>query len=113
MSATEITSIGTLIVTILGAITIPLFLTHRKERSDQDMASVTSWEGITVALRNERDRLQKRLDESEDRHRAQIDALEKDWTSREAVMRAEIDALQEEVATLKRILRRGPNVENI
>lgn len=113
MAAALTTVIG-LLVAIIAGIGIPLLIARRKQASDTDMASVMSWDKMTTRLDNERESLQGRLDESEERHRKQIDDMEADWERRSAAFQKQIADLRSEVDALGRqlalALRRGGTV---
>lgn len=111
MSAVDITAIAGVVVAVCAGIIVPIILYRRKQQADSDLATVVSWKGMTERLDSERDSLQRRLDESEERHRKEIQEMESDWDRRAAAMQKRITELQAEVDALGRqlatALRRG------
>lgn len=105
MNTVEWTAVVGVIVAVLGTVLIPLWLQRRKDASDNDLADVVSWKGITEALQKERDSLRQQLDAIEERHRRQLKDIEADYDQRTNAMKKRITDLEDEVAALHRALR--------
>jgi predicted nucleic acid-binding Zn-ribbon protein len=104
VNAVDTTAVVSAVTAILGTLVIPPWLNRRKNQKEQDMVSVVSWQGITTALQARCDSLQKRLDDSEDRHRKQVDDMEAEWNQHRAALKQQIADLMAEVGALRRAL---------
>lgn len=110
MAATLTIIIG-FFVAILSGVGIPLLANRKSRNAEATLANVESWDKMTTRLDNERESLRKQLDESDERHRKQIEDMEADWERRQAASLKQIADLQAEVDALGRqlaqALRRG------
>lgn len=96
------------VVAASGGVIVPVWFQRRKQREATDTATVLSWSSMTAALQAERDKLQTRLDELEDRHRQQLKERDHDWETRMADARGRITQLEQEVTALSAMLRSRP-----
>jgi hypothetical protein len=125
VTASDITAYVAVVVSIVGAIGIPLYATHRKRTKDQDMTDVVSWKEIVKALQAEVARLrnqlrdseqeyQKQLDDMASKHREQIKTLDSDWEARMATQATRMSGMESQITVLNQqltnALRGGGNL---
>jgi chromosome segregation ATPase len=97
---------GALAVAAMITALTPIYLRYRNSQLKAASESLVSWEGLTHALQEERDRLQVRLDESERHFQERTAAIEADWAAKLEVERARITDLNGEITRLKDIIQR-------
>lgn len=102
---TEWTTVAGVIVGSIGTVALPVWLQRRKAHQDADSTILTSWQQMTAAMREERDELRQRLDDSETRHRRQVQELEQDWDRKLVKAQQRITQLEQEIEVLRRMIR--------
>lgn len=112
--ATLITVVLTLLVTIVGTITLPLLFGKRKQTAEEveesakvRAATTDAWTELTDAVRAERTELLQRLKDSDEDHRVELDAVRADFQAQLEAARRRITELEQELAALRRAVRDG------
>ncbi|MGH3827638.1 MAG: hypothetical protein ACRDQX_10765 [Pseudonocardiaceae bacterium] len=120
MTAETVTTVVGVVISVLGGVLIPLYLTHRKNTQSHDHSDVLDSTNVARMMKDERDRLQARLDAIETNHQQQIDKLKNDseqalaaaeakWRLQSEKDQAQIEQLKQEVESLyKRLFQTRP-----
>ena len=101
MSVTELSTLIASVTALLAGVGLPLYTSQRKARG------VTA-SGVMQLLVQERDRLQKRLDEVEIHHTQTMQAAEAEWRKLHEKDQRQIAQLHDEIDSLYRRLYRPP-----
>lgn len=115
MTATEVTTVAGVAIALLGSVLIPLYLSRRRDNQSHDHADVLDSTNVARMMKDERDRLQTRLDAIEENHARQIGELktaselalataETKWRLQSEKDQARIEELKQEVDALYRRL---------
>lgn len=62
MTPTELTTIAGVVIALVGSVVIPLYLFRRKNEQSRDHTAVMDSRAVAAMFKDERDRLQVRLD---------------------------------------------------
>jgi hypothetical protein len=103
VSVTELSTLIASITALLAGVGLPLYATYRKGRG------VTA-SGVMQLLVQERDRVQKRLDDVEVHHAQAMAAAEAEWRKLHEKDQAQIAQLHDEIDSLYRRLYQPPQV---
>lgn len=105
MSGPTLTTIIGLIVTALGTVAFPVYLNRRKEATSQVELQTTDSRAVAQMFKDERDRLQLRLDTLQASYERQITVLrlenEKSLAQAEAAWRLQHEADQRQIVELR------------
>jgi hypothetical protein len=76
VTAAELTKVIGAVTVLLSTVALPMIVNWLKARNRESNAEALTQAGVTKMFKEERDRLQTRLDEVDSRHQRQIDDLE-------------------------------------
>lgn len=109
MAPETVTAYAALVITIITSLIVPYVIKKRKDRKEDAVTELASWQGLTKALQGERDDLRKRLDGVETEYKRRMDVMEAEYQSRLDAALERIKQLEGEVADLyRRLYQRGP-----
>lgn len=106
MTPELLTSITGVAVAVIAGIVVPRWLAHREQGTIEEQQTTASWAGITQALQEERDNLQKRLDGQDTRQAEQISRLEKRLGDQIVALQRTIDEQQSQLTEQGKTINR-------
>jgi septal ring factor EnvC (AmiA/AmiB activator) len=97
MDATEWTAIGTLVIGVITGLGVPFFVRQRRLTQSADSNQIVSWQSITKAIQDERDKLKSELDLVEEEHRSKMRTMQADYDAQLATANNRIRELESDV----------------
>lgn len=97
MDVVGITAIAAVLISVLSALVIPYVARQRRLTQNADSNQVVSWQSITKAIQDERDKLKVELDLVEEEHRSKMRAMQADYDSQIATANQRIRELESDV----------------
>jgi Skp family chaperone for outer membrane proteins len=87
-----ITAIAAVLISLLSVLVIPYVARQRRLTQSADSNQVVSWQSITKAIQDERDKLKQELDLLEEEHRTKMRVMQNDYETKIHTMQTEYDS---------------------